>query len=141
MTIRINEVFLPEEKKLGRYTVELLVKSNHGWDSFVMPLDCIVSNFRLLLKPFRKKYEHASIPASYIKDASIVELDNHRCAGVQLQTGHFIYLQAKGRYVDLMHEDLRAMKAPAPAFQFDDKVARDDIQRLITFFGRLTRSE
>ena len=38
--------------------------------------------------------------------------------------------------LDDLHDDLKAMKAPPPKFSFDEKVAKHDIERLITFFGR-----
>jgi hypothetical protein len=61
---------------------------------------------------------------------------HHHCVELHLITNHFLCaMLSTGKLADL-YDDLRAMKQPPPRFAFDDKVARKDIERLITFFGR-----
>ena len=66
MAINVKEVLVDGEEVLGRFQVEILAPGNHGWSPAVMAIEALVTNYRLLLKPFKKKYEHASIPNYYI---------------------------------------------------------------------------
>ena len=102
----------------------------------VMQLDAMVTNYRLLLRPFRKKYAPASLPARYIKSAEMTVQDKYHCVSLKLITDHALYMMLSTGKLDDLYDDLRAMKSPPPKFQFDDSVAKNDIERLITFFGK-----
>ena len=134
MSIKTSEIFVENERQLGRYSVEILMPTGGGWQPAVMPLEALVSNFRLLLKPFRKKYSHASIPSSYLTKVYENKLSNYLCVSLHLKTGHEIHLGTVSRYLPNLLEDLRAMRTPPPKFQFDESVARADIERLISYF-------
>ena len=125
------------ERRLGRYTVVLLQQSNNGkWQPSIMQLDAVVTNYRLLLRPFRKKYTPACLPSHYIKKVELTVKGNHHCVEVRLITNHFLCVMLSTGKLDDLYHDLSAMKQPPPRYAFDDKVARKDIERLITFFGR-----
>ena len=56
MVIEENEVFVDGERRLGRYTVVLLNKTNNGrWMPSIMQLDSMVTNYRLLLRSISQK--------------------------------------------------------------------------------------
>lgn len=134
--IEVKEIFVDGERALGRYTIVLLNDMNGRWMPAIMQLDAMVTNYRLLLRPFRKKYAPASLPARYIKSAEMTLQDKYHCVGLQLITDHALYVMLSTGKLDDLYDDLRAMKSPPPKFQFDDSVAKNDIERLITFFGK-----
>jgi hypothetical protein len=125
------------ERRLGRYTVVLLQQTNNDkWQPSVMQLDATVTNYRLLLRPFRKKYAPACLPSHYIKSVEMTVKGHHHCVELHLITNHYICAMLSTGKLDDLYHDLSAMKQPPPRFAFDDKIARKDIERLITFFGR-----
>jgi hypothetical protein len=125
------------ERLLGRYTVVLLQQSSNGnWQTSPMQLDAVVTNYRLLLRPHRKKYTPACLPSHYIKSVELTVKGNHHCVALHLITNHYLCAMLSTGKLDNLYHDLSAMKQPPPRFAFDDKVARKDIERLITFFGR-----
>ncbi len=131
-----KEFFLKGERRLGRYTVVILQRvGEDGWMPAVMQLDALISNYRLLLRPFRKKYAPATLPAAYIDSIELTRRGNHHCVGLGLVTGDFLFLLSATGQLDHLYEDLKLMKVPPPRFKWDDKVAREDIQRLINFFN------
>jgi hypothetical protein len=135
--IEEKEIFVDGERALGRYTVVLLNQTENGhWMPAIMQLDGMVTNYRLLLRPFRKKYLPASLPAHYIKSATLTTQEKYHCIEVRLITDHMLYLMLSTGKLDDLYDDLSAMKSPPPKFQFDDTVAKHDIERLITFFGK-----
>lgn len=135
--IEENEVFVDGERRLGRYTVVLLNQTSGGrWMPSIMQLDSMVTNYRLLLRPFRKKYRPASLPAEYIKTVEMTRQGHYHCIKLLLITNHILYVMLSTGKLDDLLDDLHAMKSPAPNFHFDDKVAKKDIERLITFFGK-----
>lgn len=135
--IEENEIFVAGERRLGRYTVVLLNQTSSGrWIPSVMQLDSIVTNYRLLLRPFRKKYLPASLPAEYIKSTEMTTQGKYHCIKIVLITNHILYIMLGTGKLDDLRDDLNTMKSPAPKFHFDEKVARKDIERLITFFGK-----
>ena len=131
-----TRLFLETERRLGRYTVVILQHASQGWAPSVMQLDAVVTNYRLLLRPFRKKYPPASLPSHYIRGIDLTRQGQYHCVAIELVTSHRLYLSLSTGKLENLHEDLCAMKTPPPRFRFDDKVAMYDIQRLITFFGR-----
>lgn len=134
--IKEEDVFVDGEKRLGRYTVVILKDTRHGWRPAMMHLDCMVTNYRIMLRPFRKKYAPASLPARYVSVIELTKRGRYNCVRLQLITGHELYLMLGTGHLEDLEEDLQTMKIRRPRFQFDDRVARRDIERLITFFGR-----
>jgi hypothetical protein len=135
--IEEKDLFVEGERRLGRYTVVILRQSDNGrWMPSIMQLDATVTNYRLLLRPHRKKYEPASLPAAYIRAIELTRKGNYHCVQIKLLTDHLLFLMLSTGKLDDLHDDLKAMKAPPPKFSFDDKVAKHDIERLITFFGK-----
>lgn len=134
--IEDKDVFVEGERRLGRYTVVILRQSGEHWEPSMLQLDATVTNFRLLLRPHRKKYKPASLPEQYITAIEKMLKGRYHCIEVQLSTKHVLYLMLSTGRLDNFYDDLHAMKAPRPHFQFDDNIAKQDIDRLITFFGR-----
>lgn len=137
----IKEVdFLVEgEKAIGEYSVFILQRiGEDSWLPAVMPLDALVTNFRLMLRPMKKKYAPATLPAHYLRQITLTQKGRTHCIALMLITGHELYLINGTGKLDELFDDLTLMKVPRPKFQFDDKVARADIQRLISFFGKLS---
>ncbi|MDQ7027059.1 MAG: hypothetical protein Q9P01_03455 [Anaerolineae bacterium] len=132
-----KEMLVDGERRLGRYTIVLLQQTNSGeWQPALMQLDATVTNYRLLLRPFRKKYTPACLPSHYIKSIQQTVKGKHHCVEMHFITNHFICMMLSTGRLENLYDDLSAMKQPPPRFAFDDKVARKDIERLITYFGR-----
>lgn len=131
------------ERQLGRYTVVILRYSafSDSWNPDVMPLDATVTNYRLKLRPFQKKYKPATIPTSYVSAIEKRTLGRFHCVQLTLITGHLLCLMLSTGKLENLYDDLAAMKLPPPKFRFDEKIARDDIQRLITFFGKMPQAD
>lgn len=135
--IEVNDLFVEGENLIGRYTIVLLNQSRSGdWLPAIMQLDAIVTNYRLLLRPFRKKYAPASLPATYIAHSELTTQGKYHCVKLMLSTKDVLYMMLSTGKLDNLRDDLHAMKSPPTKFQFDDKVAKKDIERLITFFGK-----
>ena len=134
MSIELS--FVEGEKQLGRYTVSLLQNTDVGWLPSVLQLDATITNYRLLLRPFRRKYQPASIPQHYLKDVHMTQFAGHHVIQLDFKPSGAIYLVMSSGKLDNLYEDLLAMKAPIPKFSWDANVARNDIQRLINYFGR-----
>lgn len=133
----MDTFFEDGEKQLGHYTVVLLTQSKSGtWLPSVMQLDAIVTNYRMMLRPHRKKYRPAWLPAKFIISTELTRRGNYHCIAVKLRTNHMLYLALSTGKLDDLHDDLHAMRTPPPRYQFDDSVAKQDIERLITFFGK-----
>jgi len=130
-----SAIFVEDEKRLGLYTVQVLRQTARGWAPDIMQLQALVTNHRLLLKPFPRRYAPASIPAGYIKKVDNHQINHHRTVCLTLQTGHQLHIILNPRLMEHITDDLHAMIAPKPNFQFDEKVAKGHIERLISFFG------
>ena len=132
------ELFVEGERKLGLYTVRIARYRTTGWSPTIPPLEMMVTNRRLFLRPeVRKKYPPASIPRSYIKSVREVDLDAMHGLAISLTTGHNIYIYIDKENADRIVEDIEAMKLPPPNFQFDAKIVESDIQRIIDFINRM----
>ncbi|MCU0514518.1 MAG: hypothetical protein MUE40_18345 [Anaerolineae bacterium] len=134
MAIKEAEFFVDGEKHLGHYTVFILQQSNANWLPAVLPLDAVVTNFRLLLRPTRKKYAPATLPGYYIKHIEMSKRGFYHCVALLLVTGHELYLLPGTGKLENFYDDLCLLKVPPPRFTFDERVASHDIQRLISFF-------
>lgn len=132
-----KDVLVEGERRLGRYTTVIMQHTQQGgWSPSVMQLDSLVSNYRLFLRPFRKKYVPATIPSHYIQRVLMTQVGRYHAVALELMTSHFLYIITSTGRLEDFYDDLRAMKAPPPRVRFDDRVARADIVRLITFFGQ-----
>ena len=136
MSINVKEVLVEGESVLGRFQIEILAPTTDGWSPAVMAIEALVTNYRLLLKPFRKKYEHASIPNYFITDIEEAVVDNHPCISVYIKTGHVFHTVLPRRHKKALFESLIKMHVPKPKFKMDENVAVNDIQRLVEFFER-----
>lgn len=135
--IDADNTLAPGERLLGRYTVVLLQHTQAGgWQPSLMQLDAQVTNYRLMLRPMRKKYPPASLPSTVITRLALTRQSRYHCVAVSVNTGHWLYMTLSTGRLEHLYEDLHAMKQPPPRFRFDDRVAKADILRLITFFGR-----
>lgn len=134
--IEDKDIFVEGERRLGRYTVVILRQLDGDWTPAMLQLDATVTNYRLLLRPHRKKYQPASLPEQYISAIKQTTKGHYHCVELKLTTQHVLYLMLSTGRLDDFYDDLHAMKAPRPQFQFDETVAKQDIERLITFFGR-----
>ena len=139
MTEQQSDAFVDGERQLGRYTVVILRynENSKNWTPDVMQLDATVTNFRLRLRPFQKKYKPATIPTTYVDHVDKRTIGRYHSVQLRLITGHVLCLMLATGKLDNLYDDLCAMKLPPPKFSFDDKIARDDIERLITFFGKM----
>lgn len=132
-----NQVVIPQdEKTLGRYSVSILRPlANDRWQPDTMMLNATITNYRLLLRPLRKKYAPASLPGRYIQTVAFTRHSNYHCVGLCLLTDdYFALMMATGR-LDHLHRDLAQMIAKPANYKIDDQIARDDIERLINFFN------
>ena len=137
MSINVSEVLTEGEEVFGRFQVEILVPgAQGGWAPAVMAIEALITNYRLLLKPFRKKYDHASIPNYYITVVEENVLDDHPCISIGIKTGHTFHLVLPRRHKKALFDALLRMRVPKPKFKMDENVARNDIQRLVLFFER-----
>lgn len=137
MSIDVKAVLTQGEVVFGRYQIEILVPgAQGGWSPAVMAIEALVTNYRLLLKPFRKKYDHASIPNYYIKSIEETEIDNHSAISIGIKTGHIFHVVLPRRHKKALYNNLVKMRVPKPKFKMDEKVALNDIQRLVAFFER-----
>lgn len=132
--INESELFIEGERRLGLYTVELLRKASTGWATNALPLFALVSNYRLILKPLKKKYPAASIPSTYVRLVEKIVLEPHRCIAVRFKDGGSLFLVVLSGSFDHLAEDLSAMKAPPPRFSFDNTIPLAKIHKLISYF-------
>lgn len=130
-----STLLLDDERVLGRYTAVILRQSSAGtWQLEMMQLNATVTIYRLLLRPLRKKYAPATIPAHYFRALTLTERDGHRCVQMTLITGHVLHMKTATGSTDEFFNYLLALKLPRPRVHFDDQVARRDIERLVQFF-------
>lgn len=134
-----SEIFIEGERKLGFYQIEIARKTDSGWSPTIPALYALVSNYRLILSPqSRKHHDPASIPGNYITQIETVDMGRKRGIVLDLKTGDRINMFVFGRDGnEHFLEDVRAMKSPKPKFHYDDRVARQDIERLVSFLNQL----
>lgn len=133
------DLFVEGERQLGRYTVRIARYTSTGdWSPTIPPLEVVVTNRRLFLRPqVRKSYPPASIPKTYIRHIKWVDLGPRPGLCMSLKTDHLIYMFIDKDHGEHMIEDISAMRAPTPRFHFDKKIIERDIQRLIDFIDSL----
>lgn len=135
--IREDDIFIEGERRLGRYTVVILQHSDtSNWTPSVMQLNTLISNYRIVLQPFKRKYSPATLPAHYIRHVAIERQGNYHCVSLQLITDDMLYLMLGTGNLNDLYDDLRVMKTPPPKYRFDETVAAADIQRLVDFLRK-----
>ncbi len=134
MAILEADFFVDGEKRLGQYMVFIVERSGDSWSTAVMALDAVVTNFRLMLRPSRKKYSPAMLPGHYIRQVEMTTRGRIHCISLHLITEHNLFLTPATGKIEHFYDDLCAMKAPRPRFHADDTVARTDIERLVNYF-------
>jgi hypothetical protein len=129
----------PAEKTLGRYTVDILRSADDDlWRPAMMQLDATVTTHRLLLRPFRRRYRPASLPATYFQRASIQQRGTYHCLSLCLKDDSPGTLQvlnllvSTGRLSDF-HRDVKAMLNPPGhrRYQLPPDVRPQHVRRLI----------
>jgi hypothetical protein len=102
----------------------------------MMQLSATVTRYRLLLQPspFRKRYRPACLPATHIKNVQMVKRGGYHTVAITMPTNHILYLiMSTGKLEDLYNR-LASIRLPQRV-QFDERVARQDIERLIGYFA------
>ena len=131
---QIEDMLIEDERKLGQYNVELpTIASTGDWTLVTMPMIAYITNFRLILKPNRKRFEPASIPGYYIKSIDTLELGRFDCVVLTLKTNHKLNLFFGTQWIDEVVTQLEVMHLPPPKYQLDRKIPHTDISRLIEF--------
>lgn len=132
-----EDIFIEGERKLGRYTIVILQPLDDGaWRPATMQLHGLITNYRIILQPFKKKYTPATLPSHYIRAVEIAQQGGHNCIELTLITNDKLYLMLGTGNLDDVLYDLRTMKAPPPKYKFDDNVAKTSIERLITYLKK-----
>lgn len=130
------------ERTLGRYTVVLLRQtSQRRWEPSMLQVTATITNFRLNLHPIRKKYSRATLPCNYIQSVEQTRANGYNCVRLTLRTGQYLYLMLSTGQLTHLYEDLCAMTAPPPRFQFDARIPSDSIYRLIEFFDAVSQAD
>jgi hypothetical protein len=125
------------EQQLGRYQAAVLRRRDGNWTATVPPLNIVATNYRLILWPQTlKPYPPASIPCTFIREAGDVVTDQGRALRLRLETGHRIYLMVGSNNSHSLRGDIRHMvRPPRTTIAFAANVAKNEILRLIGFFG------
>lgn len=130
------EMLVEDERQLGRYSVTVVRRGDVGWAVTAPALNIVTTNYRLILWPQAEQlYPPASIPCTFIRQAGDVVTDLGRVLRLRLDTGHRIYL-LMGDDGRLLRADIRQMvRPPRTHLAFAANVARNEIKRLIAYFG------
>lgn len=137
--IREEDIFIEGERRLGRYSVVLLQPIDGGqrWMPSVMTLNALISNYRLILQPYKRKYAPATIPAHYIRQVALTQVSGYHCVALTLITGDQCYLMLGTGNLNYLYDDLRVMKTrPLRIPIEEDSVNVEAIRRLIAFLRR-----
>ena len=130
----------PAEKNLGRYTVDIL-RSAEGdvWRPAMMQLDATVTTHRLLLRPFRRRYRPASLPAVYFQRVAIQQRGTYHCLSMCLKddspgTLQVLNLLVSTGRLDDFYRDVKAMLNPPEyrRYQLPPDVRPQHVRRLIS---------
>jgi len=133
MVVYEAKSFVDGEKRLGQYTVFIVERSGDDWLHAVMVLDTMITNFRLMLRPTRKKYAPAMLPGHYIHHVEMTTRGRIHCVMLQLISGHDLFLSPSTGKIEHFYNDLCAMKIQRPQWN-DENVTRIDIERMINHF-------
>jgi len=132
-----SNILVDGENILGQYMVAALQRFPDGrWEPGMMQLSATVTRYRLLLQPSpaRKRYQPACLPATHIKGVEVTKCGGYHTLAITLPTGRVLYLIMSTGKLDDFHRQLNTIRMPQRV-GFDERVARDDIERLIGFFA------
>ncbi|MBZ0275917.1 MAG: hypothetical protein K8I60_07230 [Anaerolineae bacterium] len=132
------EILVEGEQIQGRYMVEVARLMNNDWVATVPPLDALVTNCRLILKPQgRRPYPPASIPQNYIRDIEERDLGVRPGVRVALTTGHILYLFVRATQGVEFTFAMRRLTIRPVIEGFQCALPETDINRLIQFISSL----
>jgi len=136
--IREEDIFIEGERRLGRYSVVLLqpVEGGKRWIPSTTALNALISNYRLILQPYKRKYAPAILPARYIRDVSQTQVSGYNCVSLTLITGDQFHLMLGTGSLDHLYDDLRVMKTRPLKIQIDEPIDPQAVRRLINFLRR-----
>lgn len=136
MSHKVAATPLKDEKTLGRYSVSILRQlTANRWEPDTMMLDATITNYRLMLRPLRRKYAPASLPGRYIRTVALTRHDKFHCVGLYLITDDYLALTLATGRLEHLHGNLAQMIAKPANYKIDEQIARNDIERLIHFFN------
>lgn len=125
------------ENVLGQYMVAALQRFPDGrWEPGMLQLSATVTRYRLLLKPSpaRKRYQPACLPATHIKGVQLTQCGGYHTLAITLPTGRVLYLIMSTGKLEDFYNQLHTIRMPQRV-QFDERVSRDNIERLIGYFA------
>lgn len=126
--------FVPGESQLGQYQLQIARLSSTGWSTTVPPLQAIVTNCRLILKPQTlKPYPPASIPQTYVISLRHRTFDRYPGVQVMLKGGYELNVVVGWSQTDLFVMHLRRMLIPASSIDWVPKLSENTLHRLIDF--------
>lgn len=131
-------LFMDGEHQLGRYMVGVLTETEGNWHVSLVQLDGVVTNYRLMLRPMRRRYAPACLPRHYLKAIDLTQQGHRHAVRLQLITGDCLHLVVSTGTLNDLFRDLKAMRKP-PRYQFDEAIARRDVERLVHFFAHDAR--
>jgi len=134
-----DTLLLPGECKLGSYHVAILRYTPSGWSPTTPPLNALVTNYRLLLRPqTRRQYQPAVIPSHFIMQIGEVEMGYHKGVKIALKNGMRLYLTISYSEDDshLTETVTKMMTSPLGNAYISDP-AEEDLTRLISFISQL----
>jgi hypothetical protein len=134
-----TDIFVHGERQLGQYQVQIARQAPSEWTVTIPPLNVIATNFRLILWPQTlKPYPPASIPCTYITEASDVQMGHRRGLMLSLKTGHKIYMIVAASQERKLTDNIRRMVLPPKQVRvFSARIAQRDLSRLINFIEKL----
>lgn len=133
-----EEILEDGEKLQGQFNVEIARKLHGEWISTVPPLYLILTDRRMVMQPqVRKRHEPAIIPISAIR--RIEEMDHRFRFGVLIYLSNdmvlSLLLPSNQSKAFLRH--IRAVTLPPPPVEFVEKIALDNLEKIITFVKTL----
>lgn len=135
------ELFIQDEHQVGHYQAQILRQSSsEQWSVTIPPLHLVVTNYRLIIWPqTRKPYPPASIPAAFIKEVYLMEINRRQALHICLKTGHRLHMViGTGACTEVLGQIRRMGKLPTGWGRlFTVRLARQDVSRLIEFVEKI----
>ncbi|GAB1420037.1 hypothetical protein MASR2M15_01120 [Anaerolineales bacterium] len=131
--IELQNALVSGEHIVGQYVVQFMRQASTGWALDILQLQAAVTQYRLLIKPFPRRYKPASIPHVIISNVDTERLEGHYVIRIQIQNHYLLRLAATPLHAQDLADDLRIMQLPRPQFHADLKVSTQEIDRLIGY--------
>lgn len=130
-----TELLVEGEYILGQYQVAIARRKLAEWTVTIPPVNVLTTQYRLILWPQTlKPYPPASIPCTYILEASLKEMDHRYGIKLWLKTEHRIYMIVSARQEEQLLADIKQMVRPPRGNPvFSSRLARRHLTRLIKF--------